>query len=363
MSILNLFGFRYPSVRRLMEMILLLRPSARALVIAWLQCVITLSSFLASIRATALSTLVGSRHVVRCGCECPCLLWSESDLKRSGDVMVEQSDGAIIDRSNLPVKDVINTSSKSDEGRAWVKRLSGLEIVVVFLALAWVIVFGAGLLVETRVARFFLAPLTMLESMKTTGVPDALKTLHESVGLQYIKSQENQLPPVFSDDAAAISSMLKWSAERKMICSVYDLVLCLFCYTPINVGILAFVSGAIGGTMSCHYFGLLEVAEKEKLRKDAPDRMIALQQSPAISAAQGLVSYLCIVAGLYVIVDDPFKVPTVGQYAKLAGLASALAFAVGYDRSRFVGLLGGIPAGANQLAPGDKPPTGPPVQK
>jgi len=277
--------------------------------------------------------------------------------------MVEQSDGAIIDGSGPPVEGVVNAFYKSDEGRAWVKRISGLDIAVVFLASVWVIVFGAGLLVETRVARFFLAPITTLESMKTTGDPDALKTLHESVGLQSIESQVNQHPPAFAGDAAAASSMLKWSAGRDTSHSLYDFVLCLFCYTPINVGILAFVSGAIGGTMSLYYFRVLGDEERNDLLKHAPARAIALRQSPAISAAQGLVSYLCIVAGLYVIVDDPFKVPTVGQYAKLAGLASALAFAVGYDRSRFDGLLGGIPAGAKQPAPGDMPPAGPSVLK
>jgi amino acid transporter len=73
-------------------------------------------------------------------------LWFEGDLKRSGDVMVKQADGAIIDGSGPPVEGVVNTSSKSDEGLARVKRLSGLGIAVVFLASVWVIVFAAGLL-------------------------------------------------------------------------------------------------------------------------------------------------------------------------------------------------------------------------
>ncbi|MBM3971514.1 MAG: hypothetical protein FJ302_16885 [Planctomycetes bacterium] len=49
---------------------------------------------------------------------------------------------------------------------------------------------------------------------------------------------------------------------------------------------------------------------------------------------RGFVIYLCMVAGLYAVPDDPFKDSSSGQYARLAGSMSLVAFIVGFDPSQ-----------------------------
>src|SRR5947207_9651446 len=49
---------------------------------------------------------------------------------------------------------------------------------------------------------------------------------------------------------------------------------------------------------------------------------------------RSFVVYLCVIAGLYFAIDDPFKHTTAAQYVRLAGTLSILAFVVGYDPSR-----------------------------
>jgi len=73
------------------------------------------------------------------------------------------------------------------------------------------------------------------------------------------------------------------------------------------------------------------------------ERLAYLDESPWTAMARSFVVYLCIIAGVYLALDDPFKNPTPGQYAKLAGTFSALGFLVGYDPKRVQAWLRLIP--------------------
>ena len=58
---------------------------------------------------------------------------------------------------------------------------------------------------------------------------------------------------------------------------------------------------------------------------------------------RAFIVFLCVVAGLYIAMDDPFKDPTPAQYIRLAGTLSVLAFMVGYDSSRLEDWLALVP--------------------
>ena len=63
------------------------------------------------------------------------------------------------------------------------------------------------------------------------------------------------------------------------------------------------------------------------------ERLAYLDESPWTAMARSFVVYLCIITGVYLALDDPFKNPTPGQYAKLTGTVSALGFS-GWLRSQ-----------------------------
>jgi hypothetical protein len=73
-------------------------------------------------------------------------------------------------------------------------------------------------------------------------------------------------------------------------------------------------------------------------------RLFYLSEDPFSSGIRSFMVYLLLLAGLYLATGgDPFKDPSASQYLRLAGLVSCVAFAIGYDPSRFTELLNYIP--------------------
>jgi hypothetical protein len=140
---------------------------------------------------------------------------------------------------------------------------------------------------------------------------------------------------------------------------VYSFVLALLTFTPTNLGILCFFSGMVGGCCSrLTYTRLVEekkISETDNAVKSAnpPEssakshwtdtRLFYLSEPPLTAAFRSFVVYLFILAGIYLAAGDPFKDLTSSEYLRLAGLISAIAFAVGYDPSRFTELLNYLP--------------------
>jgi len=223
------------------------------------------------------------------------------------------------------------------------------------LAIVWLLVFTAGVVVETTTSRFYLAPIGTLGDKPGSVDASSLSALSIAI--------TGSVPTVVAATGASLGgdAALDMAALRKSLLAVaekrdgwqklYDYFICLMCYSPVNIAVLALIAGAMGGSMSNLYASSLTPDERSRLAKSNPLSLQALAQSPWVAAVQGLIAYVCIVAGLYVLVDDPFKSPTPASYTKLAGLMSAVAFAVGYDHTRFGGLLNAIPVprgGASQ---------------
>lgn len=219
------------------------------------------------------------------------------------------------------------------------------------LAVVWVLVFAAGVVVETTASRFYLAPLGTLSGPgEKPGVFDSgtLAAVSVAVTGSVPKGVSPGSGSESIDADATLRSLLAAAARREPNVKFSDFLVCVTCYSPINIALLALVAGGMGGCMS-----KIASASRPGAAKASVDALSlqAMEQSPWLSAVEGLVAYVCVVAGLYVLVDDPFKNPSPASYTKLAGLISAVAFAVGYDRTRFTGLLNTIPVPRGQALP------------
>jgi len=169
--------------------------------------------------------------------------------------------------------------------------------------LGWLLCFSSGLLIDSEKYRRFLAPelyAAQQKPVETVKIPTA----------------------VF--DGSSATAFFK----------------AMFCFTPTNLLFLTLFAGLLGGCSSNVVAeGLGDMPSKEV---DAR-RLMYLEENPWSAMMRSFIVYLCVIAGLYFIIDDPFKSPTPAQYMRLAGTLSILAFVVGYDPSRIEQWIGLIP--------------------
>ena len=186
------------------------------------------------------------------------------------------------------------------------KNIPTRQVVLCVGSLAtWVLLYAAGLLLESVEHRAVLAPHMMEKQLGTAG---------KGVFDQALKNHEPGA----------------WLFFRALIC-----------YSPTNMALLTLVSAFLGGCVSNAMVASMEEPELKRL----PSRRFAfLSENPLAATMRGFVAYLCLIAGLYVAMDDPFKDSTPGQYARLAGSLSLVAFVVGYDPTRIEGWLRMVPS-------------------
>jgi hypothetical protein len=121
--------------------------------------------------------------------------------------------------------------------------------------------------------------------------------------------------------------------------------LCLF-YTPTNAALLTCLSGLAGGISSRLTYGKfvedpLGLAPSENL---TTNNLLLRTENPVASMLRSFIVYLIFVAGLAIASpQNPFSDPTLDQYLRFAAMVSVLGFVVGYDPSVFNNLLRGLP--------------------
>ena len=232
--------------------------------------------------------------------------------------------------------------------------------------ICWILLYGAGLLLESIEHRIVLAPNTMKKQLgdsgkdlyeKVMGIPQAASTASvpvQAVVLAKVPADaatktptdatakvQTAVPPT----SAAVSSPTVVASHPKVEKSqAWAFFVAMFCYSPTNMAMLTLVAGFLGGCVSN---AVLTTMEDDELKKLPERRLAFLCENPLSATMRGFVIYLCLVAGLYVAMDDPFKDSTPGQYARLAGSLSLVAFVVGYDPTRIEGWL--------RMAPGPQP--------
>ena len=115
------------------------------------------------------------------------------------------------------------------------------------------------------------------------------------------------------------------------------LVISIFTYTPTNIAILCLLAALVGGCAS----RLVSVKAHELgVDLSKSDSYMYMTENPLSSMLRGLVVYFLFLTGVYVSTDAPFAAPTPGQFARAAGSVSLLSFAVGYDPTIFRSIIG-----------------------
>lgn len=110
-----------------------------------------------------------------------------------------------------------------------------------------------------------------------------------------------------------------------------------FCNTIVNLGILSCLASIVGGL----YYATLN-PKAEAADKYGPEWYF-------MSATQGFVMYLAVLAGLLMIGDVPVRDVTSQKYIHLAGFVSVLSFWAGYTPSEFfIKLVGSFVRGTTE---------------
>jgi len=172
----------------------------------------------------------------------------------------------------------------------------------------WFVFFCGGLLIETVEYRAFLAPHSFPNHAE-------------------------------SDLKAGIT------AESYQGNATYAFFAAALWFTPTNLAFLALLAGLLGG---CGSNILVDRLSPEEAERIDPGRMKYLVEAPWAAMMRSFIVYLCVIAGLYFAIDDPFKNSTPAQYMRLAGTISVLALLVGYDPTRIRAWIGLVPSPPSQ---------------
>ncbi|HYE33899.1 hypothetical protein [Methylocaldum sp.] len=132
-----------------------------------------------------------------------------------------------------------------------------------------------------------------------------------------------------------------------------DFVAATSLYTYTNVALLTCLAGVIGGVSSrLTFHGHQTDSETQGESTDpgnqlGPVSMAYRIESPLASMCRSFLVYLLYIAGLAIGIPggtEALSDTTADQYLRMAGLLSLLGFAVGYDPTLFHSILANIPA-------------------
>ena len=231
-------------------------------------------------------------------------------------------------------------------------------VMSAFGIICWIMLYAAGLLMESVEERILLAPHTMEKQLGPNGkdlVADVIRQAKEAektvvprgpkpkdAQSESGKETEHSTAAVPSDEKGKEPKKVTTAdkseakpvpllATRQPISRTAAFFYSVLVYTPTNMALLTLFAGLLGGCVSNIKYSMMTKEERANLK---PHEDAILSENPLSATMRGFVIYLCMVAGLYVVLDDPFKDSTPGQYARLAGSMSLVAFIVGFDPTR-----------------------------
>jgi hypothetical protein len=125
-----------------------------------------------------------------------------------------------------------------------------------------------------------------------------------------------------------------------------DLFTVCLCYTPTNAALLTCIAGLAGGISSRLTYGRFV---EDPLGIGAPEKLtltdvLVRTENPIASMLRSFIVYFIFVAGLAIASpQNPFSEPTQDQYFRFAAMVSVLGFVVGYDPSVFNNFIRRLP--------------------
>jgi hypothetical protein len=152
---------------------------------------------------------------------------------------------------------------------------------------------------------------------------------------------------LFSSGLLVDSAFFRQHVSANGQISLGNFALAILIYTPTNVAFLSVLCGFIGGCCS-RIFEVGDLPEQLQKAADAQNpelvrsltrRIAYLAESPWLSMLRGFITYIAAIAGILLVIGDPFANPTPLQYIRTAGIISLIAFVMGYDPTRFEELI------------------------
>ena len=170
-----------------------------------------------------------------------------------------------------------------------------------------------------------------------------------------IKGEKQELAPAGPTDGSKTSKFSSF-------------IVAMLTFTPLNVGFLCVLAAFIGGCSinknEIHriHQEILDLEANPPVRPNPElarlrQRLDYLTEHPGYSTIRGLVVYLIIISGLFIIGapligENGSQSITLAQYMKLAGLFSFFGYLAGYDPTVFSSVIG---LGTRQLNSGNPP--------
>lgn len=197
----------------------------------------------------------------------------------------------------------------------------------VFGVWTWVIVFAAGILLDSRPYREALGAASPLQASGEAPPQSALAPVTALAG---------GLPDV------AVASP---PPPATLAGHLFSFAAAVLLFTPLNAAILALLAALIGGCASwlAHKDDTIPDSATPEERARLERHMRFWNENPLSAMLRGFVVYLTVIAGVYVTGSDPFANASPDQYVRFAGTVSLLAFVLGYDPTRLQDLIEGVP--------------------
>ncbi len=207
--------------------------------------------------------------------------------------------------------------------------------------LAWLLLFGAGVLIDSLPYR---QALGWGQPAKTE-----LQTLAERIEALEKGPAKPARSPVAASPAPTDSAADP--GRPQPAASWQTFLIGLVTYLPINVGLLSIVAAFLGGcSVSPELIqdikNQMETSDKDSEEHyDLKRRLHYLTEHPAYSAFRGLVVYLLVTSGLLVfagaetLTTTPDQIDSLGRYIRYAGIFSFIGYLAGHDPTVFSGLL------------------------
>lgn len=261
-----------------------------------------------------------------------------------------------------------NSTSSADHNSATTRKVPPhLLKWGLFALVAWMLLFSMGLLIETVEYRILLAPRSVAKQLGVEGrqsLSPTSRELAESASGPLALKEDTSMAIEDAVGRGTDEQPATSESRRSVLTYIHAFVASVLCFTPLNLALLTLVAGLAGGCASNITIETMPPNFRANLQAANPQRMLYLQEPPVSAAIRGFVVFMCVIAGLYIAIEDPFRDPTPAQYIRLAGLLSIMAFMVGYDPSRLDDWLRLVPspgaASQTQGTPAQPAPPGNP---
>lgn len=126
---------------------------------------------------------------------------------------------------------------------------------------------------------------------------------------------------------------------RDKVASSFDpsaFFVCMMAYTPTNIFMLCMLSAIAGGCASrLVVSGAKKLMDENGEKKEVSDSQVFQVENPFTSMLRGLIVYFSFLAGVFVAGSTLLLEPTAQGYTQAAGVISLLSFVVGYDPTVF----------------------------